>query len=303
MSPDADAPRDMVQLLRDTKVRSMLFAPGNEPRKMARLGTFGADTCVIDLEDAVPDDLKAATRPTVADSLAGIGQGIRCVRVNALSTGWCDDDIDSIVGPDLDAIILAKTSSGDEVRHVVAQISRLETERDLPAGAIALLPLVESAQAVEQMTAIATAAPGRVPFVVFGSGDYALDIGAPLDDRDALLFARSTIVNTSRAHGLRPPVDGPYVDLSNVDGLRDSSTRSARLGFQGRVVVYPPQVDVVNDTFLDATSMSVEQARRVVDVFETGLATGSASMIIDGDFVDYPLYHKAVELLERADTT
>ena len=194
----------------ERSLRSLLFAPGNHPRKLEKVGGFGSDAIVLDLEDAVADAEKTAAR-----------QPVRA----ALSTY-------------------------------------------------------------------------AAPTIVFGLGDFSVDIGVDLTaDATELLYGRSRVVVAARAARLRPPLDGPWLDLQNIEGLVTDTLRSRQLGFQGRVVVYPPQVDHVQRAYSDLSQEEAERAQRVVEAFEQAEGEGSASIQVDGRFIDYPIYARAKEKL------
>lgn len=283
-------------------LRALLFAPGNEPRKLAKVGGFGADAIVLDLEDAVADAEKAAARDTVRAALPTYtGRSVVFVRVNAAATGRLEDDVRAVVCPDLDGILVPKVEHMDTATEVDGLLGELEREQGLPEGHVRVVLLVETALGLVRCDEIALAAPGRVVTLIFGLGDFSTDLGVDLTpDATELLYARSRVVVAARAAGLGPAIDGPYFDLHNLDGLRSDSLRSRQLGFQGRVVVYPPQLETVHGAYAELDPAEVERARRVVDAFEQAEAAGSASIQVDGRFVDYPIYERAKQKLRLA---
>jgi citrate lyase subunit beta/citryl-CoA lyase len=116
-----------------------------------------------------------------------------------------------------------------------------------------------------------------------------------------LLYARSRVVVAARAAGMPAPIDGPYLDIHDLEGLVENSLLSRRLGYQGRVVVYPAQVDPAQRAYSELSAEEVERARRVVEAFEEAEAAGLASIQVDGRFIDYPLYHRARHRLQLHD--
>ena len=148
------------------------------------------------------------------------------------------------------------------------------------------------------MDEIAAAAPERVLTLAFGLGDFSTDIQVDLtQDATELLYARQRIVVAARACGMRAPIDGPYLDIKNLDGLGEETQLSRQLGFEGRVVVYPLQVDVVQLVYSELSDADAERAAQVIEAFEAAEASGLASIQVDGQFVDYPIYDRARQKL------
>ena len=280
-------------------LRSLLFAPGNHPRKLEKVGEFGSDAIVLDLEDAVADAEKSAARETVRAALPTYSEPtIVFVRVNGAETGRLEDDVRATICADLDGLMVPKVESPETLPELDRLLTELEHECGLPGGHVRLLALVETARGLVRCDEIALSAPPRLLTLVFGLGDFSVDIGVDLTaDATELLYGRSRVVVAARAARLRPPLDGPYLDLQNVQGLVADTLRSRQLGFQGRVVVYPPQVEHVQRAYSELSPEEAERARRVVEAFGQAEAGGSASIQVDGRFVDYPIYERAREKL------
>jgi citrate lyase subunit beta / citryl-CoA lyase len=280
-------------------LRSLLFTPGNHPRKLARVGTFGSDASVLDLEDAVADAEKESARATVRSALATYDPGaLVIVRVNGPDTGRLEADVEAVVCEELGGIMVPKVETPEVLVEVDRLLGTLERERGLEEGRIRLLALIETARGLVRCEEIASAAPERVYTLVFGLGDFTVDLGIDLTrDATELLYARSRVVVAARAAALPQPLDGPYLDLQNFDGLVADTLRSRQLGFQGRVVIYPPHVEPVQRTYGQLSEEELERARRVVEAFASAEADGSASIQVDGRFVDYPIYRRALHKL------
>lgn len=280
-------------------LRSLLFAPGNDERKLAKVGTFGADVVVLDLEDAVADAEKAAARGTVRGALPGYGdESIVCVRVNAEATGRLEDDLEAVVCVHLGCVMVPKVEDPGTLPRVDERLAELEQAHGIAAGTIRLFALVETAKGLVRCEEIAAAAPERLLTLVFGLGDFSTDIGVDLTaDATELLYARSRVVVAARAAGLRAALDGPYLDLQNIDGLVADSRRSRQLGFQGRIIVYPPHVAPTHGAYSDLAPEEAERARRIIEAFEQSESGGLASIQVDGGFVDYPIYRRAQQKL------
>jgi citrate lyase subunit beta / citryl-CoA lyase len=286
-------------------LRSMLFTPGNQPRMVAKVATFGADAVILDLEDAVPLAEKETTRPVVRAALPTLAGGPpRYVRVNALETGLTGGDLEAIVCADLDGVKLPKVETADDLLEVDRLLSDLEAERGLEVGQIDLIPSIETARGVLNARSIAEAG-SRARLLSFGAGDFCRDVGVRFTgnlwepDGLELLFARSQIVLASRAAGLEPPLDTVWLDVRDQAGLEQDARAAYRLGFQGKMAIHPGQVPIINEVF-SPTAEEIDYARRVVEAFEQAEAAGSASIAVDGRLVDYPIVIKARWVLERA---
>lgn len=280
-------------------LRTLLFAPGNHPRKLARVATFGADAIILDLEDAVAIGQKEIARDAVRAALPSYLETVTIVRINGLATDWWAADLTAVVGPNLDAIVLPKTETPDDLQRVAAWLDDLEAQRGLAHGAIRLFPLIETAAAVARVEEIARNAPERVVTLLFGAADFTADLGIDLTgDATEILYARSRVVVAARAARLAAPIDSPYLlDLHDEAGLLADTHRSRQLGFQGRAVIYPPHVATVNQVFSSVSPEELARAQKFVEAFEAAEASGSASIQVDGKFVDYPIYRRALRTL------
>lgn len=282
--------------------RSVLFTPGNHPRRVARVFDCGADVAVLDLEDAVAVAEKVAARTFVVQALA---QPRRCagyVRINSFDTEWCYADLTAIVGPGIDGVVLPKTETADQLRTVDWVIAQLERERGLPVGGIDLMPIIETARGVMALETILAASP-RVRRVAFGGGDYTLDLDLQWsEDEGELAFARGRLVHCSRVAGLEPPVDTVLLQIRDTERFSRSARLARRMGFQGKLCIHPDQVAPANGAFTP-TPEEVAQARAVIEAFAQAERGGLASIQVGGLFIDYAIVFKAervVALAQRA---
>ena len=279
-------------------LRSLLFAPGNHARRLEKLGSFGSDAIVLDLEDAVANAEKVAARATTKAAIPSYEGTVVIVRVNGAQTGLLEDDLQAIVCPELDCVLVPKVERPETVAGVDRALAHLEDERGITPGAIRLLPIVETAAGLVRCEQIAAAATERVVTLVFGLGDFSVDIRVDLTrEGTELLYARSRVVVAARAASMPSPIDGPYPDIQDFEGLYENTLLSRRLGFQGRVAVYPAQVDPIQRAYSELTPDELEQFSRVVAAFEEAEAAGLASIQVDGRFVDYPFYYRARQRL------
>jgi citrate lyase subunit beta/citryl-CoA lyase len=280
--------------------RSLLFAPGNHARRVEKCLTLAADAVILDLEDAVAETEKAATRAVVVQALSRPRRSLGYVRVNALGTPWALGDFLAVVAAGVDGIVLPKVESASDLRTGEWLIDSLERDRGLPRDSIDLIPIIETAAGFANMASIAAAAR-RTRRLAFGAGDFTLDIGLSWSAEETeLLPYRSQFVVQSRAAGLEPPLDTVWVSLDDPEGFRRSAERACSLGFQGKLCIHPDQVPVVNACFRPAPR-ELAHARRVIEAFEQAQREGLAAIQVDGQFVDYPIVYRAQRLVARAE--
>ena len=280
--------------------RTYLFAPGNHPRKVAKVFGAGADAVVLDLEDAVAAAEKEATRQVVVDALQAPRACLGYVRVNGLDTDYCYGDLQVVVAPGVDGVMLPKVEAPSQLETVDWLLGQLERERGLEQGAIDLLPIIETGRGVAAAEAIAGAAT-RVRRLSFGAGDYTRDMGMVWTGAEAeLAHARACLVLASRVGGLEPPIDTVFIDLADGKNLERSAQTALSFGFQGKLCIHPKQVEPVNGVFTPSAD-AVAQAEKHVAAFRQAEAAGSASIQVDGYFIDYPIYEKAERVLRMAE--
>lgn len=278
-------------------LRSFLFTPGNHPRKVEKVFSVGADAVILDLEDAVAIAEKVATRATVVEALKRPHRGLGYVRVNAIDTVYCYGDILAIVGPWLDGIMLPKVEAADQLKTVDWLLGQLERERGLAVGKIDLLPIVETGLGVHRLDEIC-GSKTRVKRISFGAGDYTRDMGLKWSgEEQELAFTRAKMVLASRVAELEAPIDTVFIDLKDRVHLEASIATALNMGFQGKLCIHPDQVPLVNDTFTP-TAAEVARAEKIIAAFKKAEAEGSASIQVDGYFVDYPIVVKAQRVLD-----
>ena len=282
-------------------LRSLLFAPANEPRKTGKLSASGADAVVLDLEDAVARDQKIAARPIARAALAGISGPLRCIRVNAFDTGLTAGDVAETVCADLDVIVLPKAEAAVDLRRLDSMLDAAEAAAGLPRGTVRVLPLVETCFGIDNAREIARAST-RIIALAFGSGDLGRDLALPTIRGDltaALAYGRGKIVYDARAAGLPAPLDGPYLNVRDQVGLEKDCRIAAALGHGGKVCIHPDQVPVANRVF-GPDPDEVAFAHKVVAEFAAAEARGSAAIAVDGVFIDYPIAIKAQSIIDLA---
>lgn len=263
--------------------RSLLFAPGDDERKLTRALSSGADAVIADLEDAVAAGAKHSAR---ALSLRLLSQAprdgsLRLVRVNGHGTAWHDDDLEAVATAGLDGLVLPKATP--EAARAVADVG-------LPIVAI-----VETAAGLRAAYETATC-PGVVALML-GAVDLALELRAiPRADAQELLFARSSLVVDSAAAGLRPPIDRVWVDVRDPAGLADDCAFARTLGFRAKACIHPDQVAVVGESF-GPSDAEIARARAIVAAYDDAMDEGRGVVALDGEMIDVPVVERARELL------
>jgi len=277
--------------------RTYLFCPGNHSRKLEKVFQVGGDAVILDLEDAVAIAEKPATRAMV---VAALKRPRRCrgyVRVNAYDTEFCYGDICGIVGPWLDGIVLPKLESVEDMRSVDWLLENLERERGMEVGSVDVMPIIETAKGQDAVRQIAQAET-RVRRLSFGAGDYTKDLGMEWSlGETELASMRAEMVMASRLGELEPPVDTVFIHIREHDAFRASCDLVRDFGFQGKMCIHPDQVPVANAAFTP-TEGQLAFARKVIEAFAEAEAKGSASIQIDGYFVDYPIVDKAQRIID-----
>jgi citrate lyase subunit beta/citryl-CoA lyase len=272
--------------------RTFLFAPANHPRRREKAFTIGADAVILDLEDACAVSEKAASRVKVAEAMRQPRNCLGYVRVNPLTSEFAYGDFVETIHKGLDGVILPKVQSAGDIATADWLMTQLERERGLVPGSVDLIPIIETGAGMAALPEILRASP-RLKRASFGAGDFTLDMNMKWSsDESELTPYRAQMVLHSRAAGLEPPIDTVWADLKNAEGFAASVQKVRDMGFQGKLCIYPDQIDVVNRAFTP-TDAQVARAQRVMDAFAEAEAKGSSAFQLDGQFVDYPILYAA----------
>jgi citrate lyase subunit beta/citryl-CoA lyase len=256
--------------------RSWLFAPGHDEKLLVRVFDAGADIVLLDLEDAVPPQLKDRAR----DLVGQVAAERNCwVRVNRPHTAECERDLAALAGV-AKGLRLPKVEAASEVDWAAQRVPGMPLDCTIESarGLLATFEIVSRPSCVS---------------ISYGGQDFAADVGIPGGEQETL-FARSFLVVASRAALKPPPSDGVHVLIDDDDGLRKEAEAARRLGFFGKSAIHPRQVPIINDVF--ATSPAeIAWAERVMAAFEA--AGGAATKLPDGEFVDLAVVERARKLL------
>jgi len=275
----------------------MLFTPGNNMRMIYKAGTLGADAIILDLEDAVPLAEKETARIFVKDSIEQVGacDAQVFVRTNAFTTRMAEEDLNWTVQAGLDGIVLPKAESKDDVLETERLIAALEKERELEPGSLVIVPILETARGVVNAYEIVTASR-RVVAIAFGAVDFTRDMGINLSrDGTELFYARSHIVVTARAAEVQA-IDTPWIDVADREGLLRDSERGRQLGFRGKLLIHPSQIEPVNRVFSPSED-EVEYAQKVVEAFSEAEVKGLGAISLNGKMIDVANFRQAQDLI------
>ena len=260
----------------DPPIRSYLYVPGSNPRRIENALASEADAMVLDLEDAVAPNRKEEARETVAGFLRSGDEKPIFVRVNVPGSALAEEDIEALAGPNLAGLRLPKAESAEAVRRVAKRVEDLRGEAGIQC-------LIESALGLEVVFEIARAHE-RVVGMSLGEADLAADLG--VRDDAGLLYARSRLVVATRAAGLPGPVQSVYTNVRDEEGLRRSTEEGKNQGFVGRSAIHPNQLSTINEVFTP-TEREVAEAENLLTRLEESAGTGTGAFALeDGRFVD-----------------
>jgi len=284
-------------------LRSWMFMPGHRQRMIDKALGLNADAIMLDIEDGVAPNEKDQARKNIGESLGHKktpGSPARYVRINAIGHPRMDADLDAVVRPGLEGLVLPKVDTVAEARKVDAILTDRESKRRMPSGGIKLLIAIESPKGLLNAPAIA-ASSSRVTGLMFGAEDFGREIGLPAvregEARD-LIFARSAMVIAAASAHVQA-IDGVWVDLNDGAGLLGFAKQSRRLGFSGMSCIHPSQVDAINATF-SPTAEEIEYCQKVLQAFEEANARGDGSIAFGGQLIDRPIVERARHTIDMA---
>ena len=282
-------------------IRTALFVPGNRPDRVDKAVDTAADVVIIDLEDAVPYSQKKETRPVVREKILDYQERPVLVRINALDTEFFQEDLDAVVVEGLSCVMVPKVEAAAQILEINRGLLEVEAKKGMRPGSVSIIPLIESALAVENVFQIVSQRtdPERLFTVAFGAADFALDMGFEITKTgEELFYPRARIAVACRAAGVKPPLDTPFmIDLKDPEALEADIKRACRLGFQGKLCIHPNQIDICNRLF-SPTTEEIQYAQKVIQAFDEAEAGGSAAIQLDGKFVDYPVVERCRRILK-----
>ena len=260
--------------------RSVLYMPSANERALEKAKTLPADAIIFDLEDAVAPDAKVDARPKAVAAAGSTEYGNRelTIRCNGLDTQWGADDIAAAATSGASAVVIPKVSSLSTLDEVSQRLS----DAGAPAS-LSIWAMIETPTAIFDVRAIA--AHPRVSVLVMGTNDLARELRAGLvPGRHPLLPHLAVSLAAAREAG-KVILDGVYNDVKNLDGFRDECVQGAEMGFDGKTLIHPGQVEIANEVWAPSED-EVAHARRVIDAFDEGLREGRGVVTVDGRMIE-----------------
>ncbi len=277
----------------------MMFIPGNNPSMMQDAYIYQPDSVMLDLEDSVTMAEKDAARMLVHNALKTIDYGNieRVVRINPLNTPYGKKDIEAVVKGGADVIRMPKTETADEVREVEAEIERVEKEIGCE-GRTLIMAAIESALGIVNAYDIATAS-NRMMGIALGAEDYSANLKTQrTKEGTELQLARETIVVAARAAGI-DALDTVFSNLNDMEAFRNEVELIKRMGFDGKSIINPRQIEIVNEVFAPKEK-DIEKARTILAAIKEAAERGSGVIAVNGKMVDRPVVIRAQRTIDLA---
>jgi citrate lyase subunit beta/citryl-CoA lyase len=280
--------------------RSLLYVPGNMPSMLQNIPLFTCDAVIIDLEDAVPLNEKDAARILVQRFLESYTSRNKeiLVRINPLETKWAYDDLKAVIPTLPDGIRLPKADTPEIVEHLDTMLTEFEEELELEIGRFRILPSIESARGVINANNIARTSK-RIFGLAFGAEDYTASMEIERTRGGEELFnARMNVLWAAKAAGIQA-IDTIFADINDMDGLRRETELVKRLGYTGKCMVNPRQIDIIHDVFAPKQE-EVDYALQVIDAIKRARSMGTGVISMGGKMIDAPVVKRAARILRTA---
>jgi len=278
----------------------MLYIPGNNPAMLQQGGVYGADSLLLDLEDAVALNQKDSARILVRNMLKSINfyDAEVCIRVNHLDTPFGLEDLEEIVPLQPDAIRFPKTETVEELAELIKIIEAIENKHNLPHDKMTIHAMIETALGVQNVFEIAKFSK-RVDAITIGGQDLTADMNIKsTKDGSGIDLARKMIVMAAKANKI-DAIDTVFVDVNDEEGLRNETEYAKQIGFTGKAVINPRQIDIIHDVYMP-TDEEIRKAYRIMKEFKKNKNAGIGVFAIDGKMVDAPVMARAAHVLKLA---
>lgn len=285
---------------RITLKRTALYVSGSSPVNMLEAIFYNEDCIVYDLEDSVPITEKDAARLLVYNALRNNRPSDKyiLIRVNGIDSEFIDEDLEASVRARPDALRIPKVENADEVKRISEKIAVIERKINSEVGSIKLWCNIESCLGVINAMEIALADP-RVVALALGAEDFTASMQAQRTKEGLELFyARNVILMACRRAGI-DAIDVVFSDINDLEGLRRDTALARNLGFNGKTVIHPRQIDIVNSYFTPSKK-EIDYALRIVAAVEEGKRLNRGVVTLDGNMVDKPVELRALATLEKA---
>ena len=275
--------------------RSVLYMPGANTRALEKAKTLAADSLILDLEDAVAPDAKVASRANILAALeTGFGHREAVVRINGLNTPWGADDLSAFANSKADAIVLPKVESASQIQEVAALLDKAGARSDLTIWA-----MIETPMAIFKLQEIASAHP-KLEALVLGTSDLVKDLHARhTPSRVETLTALSLSVLAARAYGLCV-LDGVHLSLDDEEGLRLSCIQGRDMGFDGKTLIHPKQIELANE-FFGPSPQEITEAQERIAAYDAAIQTGAGIAVLNGKLIEELHIQDAKRILALAE--
>ncbi|WP_055668535.1 HpcH/HpaI aldolase/citrate lyase family protein [Desnuesiella massiliensis] len=279
--------------------RTMLFMPGNNPGMLQNAAIMGADSIILDLEDAVSLTEKDSARILVREAIKNIdySEVEVVVRINPLDTEFGPEDIDTIARVKPDTIMVPKADES-EIRLADEILSKVEREEGFEEGSIKIIALIETAYGLENVYNVIKAS-SRVSGVLLGGEDLTADMGIKrTKEGEEIFYARNRVATACRASRIHA-IDTPFTDTNDMEGLEKDTFKAKGLGMTGKSAINPRQIDVIHSVFAP-TAAEIKHAQRVLQAMEEAKKEGKGVFSLDGKMVDAPIINRAKTTVQLA---
>ena len=281
--------------------RSLIFVPGNNRRFIEKAKELKADIICFDLEDSVPLNEKAVARQMIGDVLRQRTQfkSSLYVRINSLDSDLWSLDLTEVIKNGIDGIVVPKVNDQNQIKNISYELTSLEDNIQVAKDTIKLIPSIESAKGIVNGYFIATSSQ-RVNAMVFGIFDFLYDMGLDYvenDDMEKYMYARAKLPVDAHAAGVGA-IDGIWQKVDDIDGLVKDATLARRLGYSGKSLIHPTQIEPVHSVFVP-TASQVKWARKVVDALQQAMEKGQGlgAVKLEGKMIDAVHYKQAKAIL------
>lgn len=272
--------------------RSMLFMPGNNPGMLQDAAILGADSIILDLEDAVSLTEKDSARILVREALKTIdfSQVEVVVRVNPMDTEFGPLDVDMIARVKPDILLIPKANE-EQIKIVDTMLDKIEAEEGYLAGSIKIIALIETALGLENVYNVIQAS-NRIVGVLLGGEDLTSDLGIERTKKgEEIFYARNKVATACRALKV-DSIDTPFTDTNDFEGLVKDTTKAKSLGLTGKSAINPRQIEIIHSIFAP-TEAELKYALRVLEAMEEAKKEGKGVCSLEGKMIDAPVINRA----------
>lgn len=279
--------------------RTMLFVPGNNPKKIVGAEVYGADCIIYDLEDSVSVFEKDSARILVKYALRYNRPECRIgIRINQSDTPYYKEDVECMVPLKPDFLRLPKAECAEDIINLDRLITKTEKEFDIPEGSVKIVASIENALGVMNSYKIASASK-RILAIGLGAEDFRTDMGMQRSESaEEILFARNLIALHAHAANIKA-MDYVYSNFKNEEGFRADTLLGKKLGYTGKSVVHPSQVSIVHEIYTPSEE-EIDNAKAIFAAYEEALKCGSGVTSLNGKMIDKPMVTRAMAVLSSA---